>query len=153
MSNIDPQALAEHLRQQLQNYEDLCQLEKEKNAALLNRNVGALEQITRTEQRLVGAAAELEAERKLLTGLTGEEPAAASVTPAVAELRKELAAAAKTLRELNETNEQLIRQEIRHIDYSLRVIAAGREKNRIYSAAGTGVTGADAGVKLCDQQV
>lgn len=144
MSNS--RTLAEHLRHQLKIYQEICRTEEAKNAALRRRDVAVLEQITRVERELVKAAAEMEEKRREIS-VAGRE----RLTAESAELREKLTAAAATLKALNESNERLIRQELRYIDYSLRTIAAGGEKSRLYSAVGTGVAGTAAGVKLYDQ--
>lgn|GEM_PF-1878570 len=167
MTDARFQDLAELLAAQLQNCEELCRLESEKQTVLLGRDVAALEKITRSEQGLAKTATELETQRLALAReIIGPEDtpsgdrilaqaalSGGAATETLRELREKLIVAAAALRELNESNARLIEQELRQIDFTIQAIAAGGSGERTYNATGTGVAGAGSNLNLYDRQV
>jgi hypothetical protein len=133
--------LDENLKRQVTLYEELIDLERGKQKALIENNLQRIEAITARQERIVLATNSLEKERLLWSdqiGLElGEEPEDLTLVeladhfPVLNGVRSDLERAVSQLREIHVINTQLLQQAIKIVEFSVGLFT--HQNNNTYT--------------------
>jgi len=132
------QNLNENLKRQVTLYEELNDLEREKQKALIKNNLQEIELITARQEPLLLGASRLEKERLLWAEHIGRDLGKAPEDLTLAELaehfpvlegvRLDLDRAVGQLQEIHEINAQLLQQAMKVVDFTVGMLTH-QEKN------------------------
>jgi len=132
------QSLNDNLKQQVAIYEELNELEREKQKALIKNNLQEIELITAGQEPLLLGASRLEKERLLWAEQIGRDlgKACEDLTlaelavhfPLLEEVRLELDRVVGQLQEIHEINSQLLQQGMKVVEFTVGMLTH-QEKN------------------------
>lgn len=143
------EAILRTLDQQIEVHRRLLELSEHKRTAIIGNEVEKLMQMTQREVKLVRLAEQLEAQRTeavqaymrsrnmyVTSAITIQTLSKIAVRleekQALSERREELLRLIGEIKKVNELNQQLIRQSLAFIDFSLDVIAGPSEQEAVY---------------------
>ncbi|MFZ3131602.1 MAG: flagellar export chaperone FlgN [Desulfosporosinus sp.] len=132
------QNLNENLKRQVTLYEELYELEREKQKALIRNNLQEIELITARQESLLLGVSRLEKERQLWAEQIGRDLGKAPEDLTLAELaelfpvlegvRLDLDRVVGQLQEIHEINTQLLQQAMKVVDFTVGMLTH-QEKN------------------------
>lgn len=124
--------LEDNLRQQVRLYQQLNDLEKEKQKALIDNNLQEIEKITAQEEKLILEANHLERERLLWAEQIGKEVGKpveeltlmdlAEQFPVLDGVRKDLDQVVTDLQDIHRINTQLLNQAMKIVDFTVGML-------------------------------
>lgn len=134
-------SLDNNLRKQLDYYQQLAELEKDKQQALVQNEIQEIDRITAQEEKILFEVSHLENERLNWAGFFAKETGkkAEEITladleqtyPQLAEVHRELETVITELRELHETNTKLLQNAVKLVNFTMQALT--NEKQTTYT--------------------